>query len=143
MRAAGGAGGRQRAVLAIIGEKGALMHADAGRAQMLGAALDQYGIVQPGGGVIAQGNLRDGPCPLPRLIGRTLINAQQAQHVGSGALEPAQVIGVIHHPRHVGVLEIGAHGKAMQRPIETAPRRRGSGACGDGREGRRRHDLPV
>src|SRR3546814_17462236 len=47
---------------------------------------------------------------------RALIDPGEAEHVRAGAFHVAQVIGVIDHPRQIGVLEIDAQRKAVLAP---------------------------
>ena len=105
-----------------------LMHPATGGAQFLGAALDQHRVVEPGRGGVADGDIGDGIGAFARFLRRALVDAEQAQHVRAGALEPAQVVGVIDHAGQVGVLEIGAHGEAVHRPVEQAAWRFGHDA---------------
>ena len=94
-------------------------------AQVVGAGFEHDDIVEPGGEQIADGEVGNGIGPLPRFVRGALIDPQQAQQIGPGAFEPAQVIGVIDHPRQVRIVKIGAHRKAVDRPIEAAFRRPG------------------
>src|SRR3546814_7983379 len=51
---------------------------------------------------------------------RAVIDPGEAEHVRAGAFHVAQVIGVIDHPRQIGVLEIDAQRKAVLAPDEAA-----------------------
>ncbi len=76
--------------------------------------------IQPRRGDITDGQVSDGKRAFARLVHRTLVDPQQPHEIGSGALEPAQVVGVIDHARQVGILEIGAHREMVHRAIDQA-----------------------
>jgi hypothetical protein len=87
----------------------------------LGAsAFDQHIIVQFGRTDIA--DLQVGNCigALARFNRGALVDLQHPQHVGTGAFEPAQVIGVIDYARKIGVFVIHPHRKVVERPVEAA-----------------------
>ena len=102
---------------------GNLVHSARGCAHILNPALDQHVIIQPSRGGIADRQVGDGIGAFPSFLRGALIYAEQAQHVRPGALEPAQIVGVIDNARKIGVLEIGAHHEAVNRAIEQAARR--------------------
>ena len=61
---------------------------------------------------------------------RALVNVEFAQHFGAGALDEAQIIGVIDKAGEIRVLEIDADGEEMAAVVEGALGRHGSGRHG-------------
>src|SRR3546814_9976521 len=81
---------------------------------------DHQRIIEPRGRAVADRAFADRIGAAAFFPRRALIDPGEAEHVRAGAFHVALVIGVIDHPRQIGVLEIDAQRKAVLAPDEAA-----------------------
>src|SRR5690606_3064963 len=100
-------------------------------------AFDDYAVIEPGRGEIADRQFGDRIGAAPALVRVALLDADRAQHLGPRPLEPFQVVAVIDHAREVGILEVDAQRVTMRRSVVDS--RRWWGTCGHDAGGFSRH----
>ena len=98
-----------------------LLNVDRSGTHLLQRRHHDQRIVEPCRGAVADRECGDGIGASACLLVGALVDPDEPQHVRTGTLHVAQVIGVIDDARQVGILEIDAHRETM-RAVDKAAR---------------------